>query len=130
MSNTERKRNIAITFRMRVDEYAALQSKVNESGLTQQAYLISSAIGGTITSFDEIAVLKEISKTLSIMEHQFHGFPTNIKQMARVAKEQGNLLTMNKLDQITEQITQHRKECEKIWLLIRLSINQQNHTEQ
>ena len=37
-----RTHNNTITFRMNDAEYADLQSKVNESGLTQQSYIITS----------------------------------------------------------------------------------------
>ena len=35
----KRRRDISVTFRMNADEYALLQNKVKESGLTQQAYI-------------------------------------------------------------------------------------------
>ena len=49
-------------------EYADLQTRVNDSGLTQQAYIINAVRGAKITSSDEVAVLKDISKTFADLE--------------------------------------------------------------
>ncbi len=63
MKKVKRRRNKAVTVRMNETEYADFQNKVEESGLSQQAYIISAVRGATITPSDEIAVLKEISKS-------------------------------------------------------------------
>ena len=126
----KRKRNKAVTIRMSEDEYKTLQDKVDESGLSQQAYIISSIKGATITSSDEIAVQKDISKSFADLVKQLRGLATNVNQMAHVANDQGILPTTNELIKTSDEISQYRKECEELWLLIRSSINQQNRTEQ
>ena len=68
MKKVKRRRNKAVTVRMNETEYADFQNKVEESGLSQQAYIISAVRGATITPSDEIAVLKEISKTFADFE--------------------------------------------------------------
>lgn len=125
-----RKRNKAVTIRMSDEEYKTLQNKIADSGLSQQACIISAIIGSTITPSDEIAVQKEISKTFSNLVLQLRGLATNVNQMAHIANSQGILPTTNELINTSVEISQYRKECEELWLLIRLSINQQNHTEQ
>ena len=126
----KRKRDKAVTIRMNKEEYEALQNRVEDSGLTQQAYIISAIKGATITPSDEIAVQKEISKTFAELVKQLRGLATNVNQMAHVANGQGILPTTSELIKTSDEISQYRKECEELWLLIRSSINQQNRTEQ
>ena len=130
MQKVKRKRNIAVTVRMNKTEYADFQNKVKESGLTQQAYIISAVRGATITPSDEIAVLKDINKTFADFEKQVRGLGTNINQMAHVANGQGVLPTENSLSVLSDQVSIMRKESEEIWQSIRSSINQQKVTEQ
>ena len=126
----KRKRDKAVTIRMNKEEYEALQNRVEDSGLTQQAYIISAIKGATITPSDEIAVQKEISKTFAELVKQLRGLATNVNQMAHVANGQGLLPTTEILIQTSAEIGDYRKECEELWLLIRSSINQQNRMEQ
>ena len=125
----KRKRNKAVTIRMSDSEYETLQDKVDESGLSQQAYIISSIKGSTITSSDEIAVQKDISKSFADLVKQLRGLATNVNQTAHVANGQGILPTTTELIKASDEISHYRKECEELWLLIRSSINQQNRTE-
>lgn len=130
MKKVKRRRNKAVTVRMNETEYADFQNKVKESGLSQQAYIISAVRGATITPSDEIAVLKEISKTFADFEKQVRGLGTNVNQMARVANGQGYLPVEEALARLSDQLGNMRKESEEIWQSIRSSINQQNRTEQ
>ena len=130
MKKVKRRRNKAVTVRMNETEYADFQNKVEESGLSQQAYIISAVRGATITPSDEIAVLKEISKTFADFEKQVRGLGTNVNQMARVANGQGYLPVEEALTRLSDQLGNMRKESEEIWQSIRSSINQQNRTEQ
>lgn len=126
----KRRRNKAVTIRMSEDEYKTLQDKVDESGLSQQAYIISAIKGATITPSNEIEVQKEISKTFAELVKQLRGLATNVNQMAHVANGQGILPTTSELIKASDEISKYRKESEELWLLIRSSINQQNRTEQ
>ena len=130
MCNTRRKRKNAVTVRMNDEEYAVLQTKVDESGLTQQAYIISAVIEGTITSSDEIAVLKDISKTFADLEKQLRGLATNVNQMAHIANGYGVLPAVNDLERLSARLENYRKESEQIWQSIRSLINQQKVTVQ
>ena len=122
MSKAKRKRNKAVTVRMKDSEYTELMGKVNESGLSQQDYIIRAIHGGTIKSAEEIAELKETNKIFADFVKQIRGMGTNLNQMAHVANGQGMLPTENKLEDVLEQIGDFRKEGENIWLLIRSSI--------
>lgn len=129
MCKTRRKRNNAVTVRMNDEEYAELQTKVGESGLTQQAYIISAVRYATVISSDEISVLKDISKTFADLEKQLRGLATNVNQMAHVANGYRALPTENELKHLSAQLGEYRKESEQIWQSIRSSINQQRATE-
>ena len=130
MNKANRKRNKSVTIRMNDIEYADFQNKVTESGLTQQAYVINAVRGATITPSDQIAVLKEISKTFADQERQFRGLATNVNQMAHVANGQGYVPSAQELGNIAAQLGIYRKESEDIWQSIRSSINQQKATVQ
>ena len=124
MSNAKRRRNKAVTIRMNDAEYDALQDKVKESGLTQQSYIISAIRGSSITSAKELEVIKDISQNFADQNKQLRGLATNINQMAHVANLQGLLPTVEKLDEISDKILEFRKEDDKRWRLIRLSVSQ------
>lgn len=130
MKKVKRRRNKAVTVRMNETEYADFQNKVEESGLSQQAYIISAVRGATITPSDEIAVMKEISKTFAEFVKQIRGMGTNLNQMAHVANGQGYLPGEESLLRLSDQVGNMRKESEEIWQSIRSSINQQKATEQ
>ena len=126
----KRKRSKAVTIRMTDAEYKKLTDKVSESGLSQQSFILNAIKGASITSSDEVAVQKEISKTFSDIVRQLRGLSTNVNQMAHVANATGELPTATELIQAATEISKYRKECEDVWLSIRSLINQQNHMEQ
>ncbi len=129
MNKIKRKRSKAVTVRMNKSEYADLQTKVQESGLSQQAYIISAVRGIPITPSDGIAVLKEISKNFADYEKHIRSLGTNTNQMAHVANGQGDLPTEETLLRLSVQLKDLRKEGEDIWQSIRSLIGQQKVTE-
>ena len=130
MKKIKRKRDIAVTIRMNDREHDELMNKVDESGLTQQSFVIRAIQGSVIRPSDEITVLKELSKTFADYEKQLRGLATNVNQLAHIANGQGYLPTEQQLANLSSQINEYRKESEKTWLLIRSSINQQKLTQQ
>lgn len=128
MPKINRRRNKAVTIRMNDTEYAELQRKVSESGLTQQAYIINAIRGGTMATADEIAVLKGISKSFADFQRQIRGLSTNVNQMAHIANAQGVLPAESDLRELSDQLMDYRREGEEIWLSIRSSINQPKAT--
>ena len=125
-----RSRNHIVTNRMNDDEYAVLKAKVKESGLTQQSFIISAIKGAVIASAEEIDILKDLSRTLADLVRQLRGLATNVNQIAHVANGFKIVPTIGELMQIHDEIVLFKKESEKVWQLIRSSINQQKHTEQ
>jgi len=110
-------------------EYDRLKNKVNESGLSQQSYIISAALDSYVTTSDTIDVLKSISKTFAGVEQQLRGLGTNVNQMAHIANGTGMIPSARELEHISDQVTEYRKECDQIWQSIRSSIPKQRHTE-
>ena len=129
MQRANRKRNRAVTVRMNDREYACMQKKIAESGLSQQAYIISAVCSYPITSSDEVAELKNISRTFADFERQIRGIATNVNQMAHVANGQGLVPSEKKLEQLSEQIHDYRRESEAVWQSIRSSITKGTATE-
>ena len=125
MNKVNRRRNRAVTIRMNETEYTDFMKRVDESGLSQQSYFINAVRGAVITPSDEIAALKEISKTFADLEQQLRGLATNVNQMAHVANGRGELPTENDLDLLSDQLAGYRWESESLWQSIRLLINQQ-----
>ena len=129
MPKVNRRRNKSVSIRMNEMEYADLQNKVAKSGLSQQSFIINAVRGATIASADEVAMLKEFSRTFAEFERQLRGLGTNVNQMAHVANGQGELPRVELLKQIYIQITNYRKESEALWQSIRSSITQQRVME-
>ena len=125
-----RKRNKAVTIRMTEAEFTALQTRIKESGRTQQSYIIDAALNARISSAEEIATLKEISVTFGDLVKQLRGIAININQMARVANGSGALPTARELSQISEQIARYRERSEQIWQSIRSSTAGQRPTQE
>ena len=115
---------------MTESEYADLQARVAESGLSQQVFIINAVRGATIPSPDEIAVLKDISMTFAEYVKQIRGIGTNLNQMAHVANGQGIIPTKSELENLSNQLSNYRKESENIWQSIRSLINQRKVMEQ
>ena len=123
-----RKRNHAVTIRMTEKEYAAMQKRIKESGRTQQAYIINSALNAQISSAEEISTLKEVSASFADLVKQLRGIAININQMACVANGSGALPTARDLSRLSNQISKYRERSEQIWQSIRSLITDQNHT--
>ncbi|MBQ9302869.1 plasmid mobilization relaxosome protein MobC [Butyrivibrio sp.] len=120
---TKRKRNKTVTIRMNDAEYDVFQNKVKESGLTHQSYVISAISGSSITSAEELAAIKELSKEFAEHNRLLRGMATNVNQMAHVANGKGLLATVEKLEEISDGITDIRKEDDNRWRLIRQSVS-------
>jgi len=129
MSKVNRTRNRAVTVRMSDSEYDNLRSKISESGLSQQSYIISAALDSSVTTSDTIDVLKNISRTFAGVEQQLRGLGTNVNQMAHIANGMGMAPSVRELEHISDLVAEYRKECNTVWQSIRSSIPKQHHTE-
>ena len=125
-----RKRNHTVTIRMNKAEYELLQSKVKESGRTQQEVVIKAIADLKIASAEEVEELKTLNQILSEILSQLRGAATNLNKIARKMNTDGFMPREDILYYLNKNILKYRKESEKIWLLIRRLISGQIHMEQ
>ena len=112
------------------EEYALLCSKLEQTGVSQQAFVINAIIGAAIIPSNQIAVLKEISSTFASLEQQLRVMATNINQIARIANSRNYAPGIKILEKISQEISGYRKDSEEIWQSIRSSIAHQKATGQ
>ncbi len=125
-----RKRSHNIYIRMNDDEYARFLSKVEEAGVSQQAYALEASLNAKVSSADDRIGLLNMSKTLADMDKQLRGLGTNVNQMAHVANGNGALPTEDELRRIGADISMIKAKVNDVWRSTRQSINQQNPMEQ
>ena len=125
-----RKRNYTVTIRMNKAEYDLFQSKVKESGRTQQEVVIKAIADLKIASTEEVEELKRLNQMFADILSQLRGATTNINQIARKLYTDGEVPNDSTLYFLNKSILKYRKESEKIWLLIRRLISGQINMEQ
>ena len=125
-----RKRNYTVTIRMNKEEYELLQSKVKESGRTQQEVVIKAIADLKIASEKEVEELKKLSQMFTDILSQLRGATTNINQIARKLHTDGEIPNDSILYFLNKNVLKYRKESERIWRLIRRLISGQIHMEQ
>ena len=123
-----RKRNHTVTIRMNKAEYDLLQSKVKESGKTQQEVVTIADL--KIASVEEVEELKRLNQMFADILCQLRGATTNINQIARKLHTDGEIPNDSMLYFLNKNILKYRKESERVWLLIRRLISGQIHMEQ
>ena len=125
-----RKRNRTISIRVSDQEYETIQKKLNETGLTQQAFILKAVEGATISTAEDKQQLKEINLKLADLLKQIKGIAVNINQMAYRANAYRELPTVQKLNEYQNENEKLRRESETIWQSIRQLISQQKHMGQ
>ena len=125
-----RKRNRIISIRVSDQEYETIQKKLNETGLTQQAFILKAVEGATISTAEDKQQLKEINLKLADLLKQIKGIGVNINQMAYRANACRELPTVQKLSEYQNENEKLRREAETIWQSIRQLISQQKHMGQ
>lgn len=124
-----RKRNRTITIRMSDEEYTFLQSRLSQTGQTQQSYILNAIRGAKIVSEEEEKELQKLNKGFADMMRQLRGLATNVNQMAHIANGTGELPVVVALEKLGRDVEKFRKEEERRWQSIRQLISQQNLTE-
>lgn len=92
-----------ITFRLTDEEYSIIQAKVEEAGISQQQFLLRTALE------KEIICIKEFQALM----FQIKKIGANINQIARRANETGGI-TQQEIAEVKEGLNQ-------IWQLLRQS---------
>lgn len=77
-----RRRPIELKFRLSADEYDLLQSKLAESGMNRNAYLVRLISGATIFPKEQLI---QMNLEYTIMNRLLRGIGININQIAKVA---------------------------------------------
>ena len=119
-----RKRNHTVTIRMNKAEYDLFQSKVKESGRTQQEVVIKAIAELKIASAEEVEELKRLNQMFADILCQLRGATTRKLHIDGEIPNDSMLYFLNK------NILKYRKESERVWLLIRRLISGQIHMEQ
>lgn len=123
-----RKRNHALNIRLSDGEYAALQSKLKQSGQTQQAFMINAIDESLIATPELSSELAMLNQQFAEQNKQLRGIGTNINQLAHRANGYDELPTVQALERINKSVDKIRKEADPLWQSIRQLISRQSHT--
>ena len=107
-----RKRNYTVTIRMNKEEYNLLQSKVKESGRTQQEVVIKAIADLKIASTEEVEELKRLNQMFADILSQLRGATTNINQIARKLHTDGETLYVYLSEYQSGKRISHKKVLE------------------
>ena len=107
-----RKRNYTVTIRMNKEEYELLQSKVKESGRTQQEVVIKAIADLKIASTEEVEELKRLNQLFADILSQLRGATTNINQIARKLHTDGETLYVYLSEYQSGKRISHKKVLE------------------
>ena len=107
-----RKRNYTVTIRMNKEEYNLLQSKVKESGRTQQEVVIKAIADLKIASTAEVEELKRLNQMFADILSQLRGATTNINQIARKLHTDGETLYVYLSEYQSGKRISHKKVLE------------------
>ena len=102
-----RKRNHTVTIRMNKEEYDLFQSKVKESGRTQQKVVIKAIADLKIASTEEVEELKRLNQMFADILSQLRGATTNINQISKEGLE-------NEFDRNRQKARDSAKEFEDL----------------
>ena len=107
-----RKRNYTVTIRMNKEEYDLFQSKVKESGRTQQEVVIKAIADLKIASTEEVEELKRLNQLFADILSQLRGATTNINQIARKLHTDGETLYVYLSEYQSGKRISHKKVLE------------------
>lgn len=129
-SYPKRKRPIQMKFYMSEQEYVSFLSKLEESGMTAQAYILNALNGTKMMDTDTRKSLKETASSLIAILNQARGMGVNCNQMAKVANTTGELPTANELTSLKDDVMELSKEvipvCQLLSQLIH-ALGQEQH---
>lgn len=77
-----RKRPIEVKFRLSQDEYEMLRTKLSETGMSRNAYLVRLISGATVFPKDQLI---QMNLEYALMNRLLRGIGTNINQIAKIA---------------------------------------------
>ncbi len=122
-----RKRNHTVTIRMNKAEYDLFQSKVKESGRTQQEVVIKAIAELKIASAEEVEELKRLNQMFADILCQLRGATTNINQIAGKLHTDGEIPNDSMLYFLNKNVLKYRKESERD-MAVNKTINKRTNT--
>ena len=105
-----------VTFRLSETEYEQLRSRISESGLSSQEYLLRVTLDKTIQSNIEIKeLLPELKKASTELSRQGN----NLNQIATVLNSRGYIDYKNQLSQTLDSAQKAIEEVKELWQSLR-----------
>ena len=131
MEKAKRKRPNMIAFRMSNSELAAFKEQLDKSGLSRQDYLIrivnDSSLKVIKQSEDELNALKNLNHNMNSVASSLRSMEAEVRQMNAILMVTDDCSFSDELKQFSNELEKCRKDLNKKWALIRLSINPENH---
>lgn len=107
-----RKRPIELKFRLSPEEYALLQQKLSQAGMSRNAYLVRLLSGATIFPKEELI---RLNLEYAIMNRLIRGIGTNINQIAKVANRNGATPSVGLLADMYQDVQVMQKNLAPLW---------------
>lgn len=105
-----------VTFRLSETEYEQLQTRISESGLSSQEYLLRATLNKTVQSNTEIKeLLPELKKASTELSRQGN----NLNQIATILNSRGYIDYKNQLPQTLDSAQKAIEEVRELWQLLR-----------
>ena len=121
-----------IKIRMTDDEYNRFKTKLNESGLTQQAFIICAIDGIRSTTPEELEQLRISNDCLRVICSNIRAIGNNINQIAKHANQYA-AITPSDIYEMQSYIKALQKEANSTWRYSRLAtirLQPMRHLEQ
>ena len=125
-----RKRNHTVTIRMNKAEYELLQSKIKESGRTQQEVVIKAIADLKIASTEEVEELKRLNQMFADILSQLRGATTNINQIARKLHIDGEVPNDSMLYSLNKNVLKYRNEFDRNYERVRAGAERTNGADE
>lgn len=141
-----RNRSHTVTIRMNKDEYDMLQKKLQESGQTQQSFIVNAIQDAPIIPPEQLNALKAIAANYADIDKQIQGVARNLNQQTRnmnllidllqdapmkpdkIHQVSSDLPTVDNLEGYAQWLATYRKEVNEQWQYLRQSVARQKAT--
>lgn len=114
-----RKRNNTLSVRLSDSEIDEINEKIIKSGLPQNLFIYKSITNKPIISGDMLTEIMNFNYNTSKLIEQLKRIGVNINQLARIANKATYLPTVNRLNEISQQLEKIKVEVDNQWQYIR-----------
>jgi hypothetical protein len=119
MANKSRPKQVM--FRMSEEEAEKLQTKVEQSGMSQQEYILKAVLEKPVTNTDGI---KELVPDLKRVGNNLNQTARALNEIDGALKDSG-FYSYRKIGEVLAEAEQNQKELEEIWQLLRQYLQKQ-----